>query len=234
MSGVNVITFYSNTIFEQDLHYSAITSRIISACLQTWQFLMATSSVFLIDRFGRRKLLMAGAFFMCIANAGLAGLQSHASNSTAAGCSLIFYFMALAAFPIGLFLIPFLYSSEIAPLRIRTKVTAMSGCSNWLFNFLVAEITPTAFKSIGWKYYLVYVCTNLCTLTFVYLLLPETRDRTLEDIDAFFLGSKNFLQPVKLAKTMPPGVAEEFNLAAKEKVDPTKGEMVEDAGGDGV
>ena len=84
MSGVSVITFYSNTIFQQDLHYSAITSRIISACLQTWQFLMATSSIFLIDRFGRRKLLMAGAFFMCIANAGLAGLQSHSSNSTAA------------------------------------------------------------------------------------------------------------------------------------------------------
>lgn len=81
---------------------------------------------------------MFGAFFMCIANAGLAGLQSHDGNSTAAGCSLIFYFMALAAFPIGLFLIPFLYSSEIAPLRIRTKVTAMSGCSNWLFNFLVS------------------------------------------------------------------------------------------------
>ncbi|KAK4497723.1 hypothetical protein PRZ48_010376 [Zasmidium cellare] len=228
MSGVNVITFYSNTIFQQDLHYSAITSRIISACLQTWQFLMATSSVFLIDRFGRRKLLMFGAFFMCIANAGLAGLQSHADNRTAAGCSLIFYFMALAAFPIGLFLIPFLYSSEIAPLRIRTKVTAMSGCSNWLFNFLVAEITPTAFKSIGWKYYLVYVCTNLLTLVFVYLLLPETRDRTLEDIDAFFLGAKNWLQPVKVAKTMPPGVAEEFDL--KEKVDPSAGERVEDAG----
>lgn len=89
----------------------------------------------------------------------------------------------------------------------------------------MAEITPTAFKSIGWKYYLVYVCTNLCTLTFVYLLLPETRDRTLEDIDAFFLSAKNPLQPVKIAKTMPVGIAEDYNLA--EKVDPSKAEQVE-------
>ena len=132
MSGVNVITFYSNTVLEDRLGYSSVLSRVISGCLQTWQFLMATTAVFLIDRFGRRKLLITGAAFMCIANAGLAGLQSDTTNKVAAGCSLIFYFMALAAFPIGLFLIPFMYSSEIAPLRIRSQVTAMSGGFNWV------------------------------------------------------------------------------------------------------
>lgn len=218
MSGVNVITFYSNTIFEQRLGYSAILSRIISSCLQTWQFLMATTAVFLIDRFGRRKLLITCAALMCIANAGLAGLQSDPTNRTAAGCSLIFYFLALAAFPIGLFLIPFMYSSEIAPLRIRAKVTAMSGCSNWLFNFLVAEVTPIAFASIDWKYYLVYVCTNLLSVVLFYLFLPETKNRTLEDIDAFFVGCKNSLQPVKIARRMPEGgVAEGADGSEKDK-----------------
>lgn len=155
MSGVNVITFYSTTIFEQNLGYDHVLARIISSCLQTWQFFAATSAVFLIDRFGRRRLLLVAAGVMVIANAGLAGLQSDASNTTAAGCSLIFYFLALAAFPIGLFLIPFMYASEIAPLRVRSQITAMSSAMNWLFNFLVAEVTPIAFDSIGWKYYLV-------------------------------------------------------------------------------
>lgn len=215
MSGVNVITFYSNTIFQRDLGYSPVLSRIITSCMQTWQFLMATLAVFLIDRFGRRKLLITGAFLMCVANAGLTGLRSHADNATAAGCSLIFYFLALAAFPIGLFLIPFMYSSEIAPLRIRSQVTAMSGFSNWMFNFLVAEVTPVAFESIQWKYYLVYVCTNLVSVVTFYLFLPETMDRTLEDVDAFFLGSRNMLQPVKIAKSMPAGVAGEWDLREK-------------------
>ena len=155
MSGVNVITFYSNTILQQDLGYSPILSRVISSCLQTWQFFAATSAIFLIDRIGRRRLLIGGAALMAIANAGLAGLQSHKDDATAAGCSLIFYFLALAAFPIGLFLIPFMYSAEIAPLRVRAQTTAMSSGLNWLFNFLVAEVTPVAFDSIGWKYYLV-------------------------------------------------------------------------------
>ncbi|PPJ60079.1 hypothetical protein CBER1_07569 [Cercospora berteroae] len=173
LSGVNVITFYSNTILQQRLG---------------------------------RKLLISGAFFMCVANAGLAGLQSDPTNRTAAGCSLLFYFLALAAFPIGMFLIPLMYSSEIAPLRIRAKVTAMSGCSNWLFNFMVAEVTPIAFDSIQWKYYLVYVCTNLLSVVVFYLFLPGTRNRSLEDIDAFFVRSTNPLQPVKVAKMLPEDV----------------------------
>jgi len=144
MSGVNVITFYSNTIFEQSLGYSAIMSRIISSCMQTWQFFTATSAIFLIDRFGRRRLMLVGASLMIVANAGLAGLQSHKENTVAAGCSLIFYFLALAAFPIGLFLIPFMYASEIAPLRVRAQVTAMSSAMNWMFNFLGRSPCSTA------------------------------------------------------------------------------------------
>ena len=64
MSGINLITFYSNTTLEGNLGYSPILSRIISSCMQTWQFMCATSAVLLIDRFGRRKLFMTCAFLM--------------------------------------------------------------------------------------------------------------------------------------------------------------------------
>ncbi|KXL46638.1 hypothetical protein M433DRAFT_65491 [Acidomyces richmondensis BFW] len=227
MSGINVITFYSNSIFQHDLGYSPILSRVISGCLQTWQFVTATSAVFLIERFGRRRLLLVGAALMAIANAGVAGLEANSyKSSTIAGCSLIFYFLAMAAFPIGLFLIPFMYSSEIAPLRVRSQITAMSSGSNWLFNFLIAEVTPVAFANIGWKYYLVFVCTNSLSVVFFYLFAPETKGRTLEDIDAFFLGSKNLFETVKVAKTMPPGIAEEMDISQKAGIEADKVENV--------
>lgn len=111
---------------------------------------------------------------MVVSNAGLAGLESHLGSTTTAGCSLIFYFLALATFPICLFLIPFMYASEIAPLAIRSRVTAMSAASNWLFNFLVAEVSPIAFTNIGWKYYLVYVCTNSLSVVVFYFFAPES------------------------------------------------------------
>lgn len=59
------------------------------------------------------------------------------------------------------------------------------------------------------------MCTNVTTFFLVYLFLPETRDRTLEDIDSIFISAETWLQPVKLAKTMPMGVAEEMDLSEK-------------------
>ncbi|KAH0359703.1 hypothetical protein KCU65_g9796, partial [Aureobasidium melanogenum] len=112
MTGVNIITFYSNEVFTQILGYSGVTSRVVSGCLQIWQFCMATLAVFLIDRLGRRKLLMIGTAGMTIAQAGQAALTkySHASKSVA-GATLLFSFLALGFFPIGMFLIPFMYAA---------------------------------------------------------------------------------------------------------------------------
>lgn len=182
MSGINVITFYSNKIFQDYLGYSATVSRVISGCLQTWQFVAASAAVFLIDRFGRRRLLLIGAALMAISNAGLAGLESHLTNPTIAGVSLLFYFLALGTFPICLFLIPFLYSSEIAPLKIRSRITAMSAAGNWLFNFLVAEVSPVAFTNIGWKYYLVYTCTNTLSFVVFYFFAPESKSAFAREV----------------------------------------------------
>ncbi|KAH0043233.1 hypothetical protein KCU78_g623, partial [Aureobasidium melanogenum] len=204
MTGVNIITFYSNEIFTQILGYSGTTSRVVSGCLQIWQFLMATLAVFLIDRLGRRKLLMIGTAGMTIAQAGQAALTkySHVSKSVA-GATLLFDFLALGFFPIGLFLIPFMYAAEIAPLKIRHKITAMSAATNWLFNFLIAEVTPIGFRTIGWKYYLCYMCTSATAFMFVFIFCPETRGRGLEDVDQFFIRSDNALQVVKVARDLP-------------------------------
>lgn len=128
-----IVTFYSNTIFQEILGYNGTLSRVISGCLQIWQFLCASAAIFLIDRVGRRKLLLVGAGGMAVSQAGLAGLTKYASvNQSAAGATLLFDFLTLAFFPIGLFLIPFMYAAEIAPLRIRAKVTSMSAATNWL------------------------------------------------------------------------------------------------------
>lgn len=70
----------------------------------------------------------------------------------------------------------------------------------------------------------VYVCTNLLSVTVFYLFVPETKNRTLEDIDAFFLTANNAFEPVKIAKTTPEGIAEEYDMG--KKMNP-KGEQME-------
>ncbi|KAK2023741.1 general substrate transporter [Colletotrichum zoysiae] len=203
MSGINIVTFYSTTIFETQLNYSPTESRIFSACIQVWQFIAAGFALVLIDRFGRRKLLMAGALGMCVAQTSLAGLMSDQANKSAAEAAIFFYFVAMFFFPIGLFLLPFMYAAEIAPLNIRAQVTAISACANWLFNFLVAEVSPHALDKIGYRYYIVYACITLFTFIVLFFFYPETKDRTLEEIDDIFIQSKSIWDPVKVEKNLP-------------------------------
>lgn len=203
MTGVNIITFYSDTIFEGDLGYSGTISRIITGCLQIWQFLAAGLAVLLIDRVGRRPLFIAAAIGMTVAQACLAGLSSDLGNTSAAGASLLFYFMALFCFPIGLFLVPFMYAAEIAPLRTRAQVTAMSAAANWLFNFVLAEVSPVGFATISWRYYIIYACISAFACVFFFFFCPETKGRTLEEIDDIFVQSKSVFDTVRVARQMP-------------------------------
>ncbi|OQE29660.1 hypothetical protein PENSTE_c002G09145 [Penicillium steckii] len=228
MTGVNIITFYSDTIFESDLGYSGTISRIITGCLQIWQFLAAGLAVLLIDRVGRRPLLLTAALGMTIAQTCLAGLSSDLSNKSAAGASILFYFVALFCFPIGLFLVPFMYAAEIAPLRTRAKVTAMSAAANWLFNFLLAEVTPVGFASIQWRYYIIYACISAFAFISFYLFCPETKGRTLEEIDDIFVQSNSVFDPVRIAREMPFQTDLLAHVDDAEKI-PVGGECVENA-----
>jgi MFS family permease len=216
MSGVNIVTFYSDTIFENQLGYSGTISRIISGCLQLWQVIAAGLAILVIDRFGRRKLLLFAATGMAISQACLAGLTSDLSNKSAASASIFFYFTTLFCFPIGLFLLPFMYAAEIAPLRVRSKVTAMSAGINWLFNFMIAEVTPVGFNSIGYKYYIIYAVINTFSVFAFYFFYPETKGRTLEEVDQIFIQSKNIFDPVRLARELPFQEAMEAEAVIKE------------------
>lgn len=205
MSGVSVVTFYSTTIFEQDLGFSGSVSRAVTGCLETWQFVAAGLSVLLIDRFGRRPLLLLAATGMCISQFCLAGLSSDLTNKSVGSASVFFFFFALFFFPIGYFMVPFMYAAEIAPLRTRAAVAGMATATNWLFSFAVAEITPVAFASIGWKYYLVYGCIDAVAIVCIFLFYPETKGRTLEDLDEIFVQSKSIFDTVQIAREMPVG-----------------------------
>ncbi|CAK7224527.1 hypothetical protein SCUCBS95973_005547 [Sporothrix curviconia] len=205
MSGVSVVTFYSTTIFEQDLGFSGTVSRAVTGSLETWQFAAAGLSVLLIDRFGRRPLLLLTATGMCIAQFSLAGLSSDLTNKSVGSASVFFFFFALFFFPIGYFMVPFMYAAEIAPLSTRAAVAGLATATNWLFSFAVAEITPVAFASIGWKYYLVYGCIDAVAIVAIFFLYPETKGRTLEDLDEIFVQTKSVFDTVRIAQEMPVG-----------------------------
>lgn len=70
---------------------------------------------------------------------------------------------------------PFLYPSEISTLRLRSKGSAISVLSKWIFNFLVVMISPVAIANIGWRIYIVWAVLNFTFIFIVYFFYPESK-----------------------------------------------------------
>ncbi|GLB10716.1 hypothetical protein AtubIFM57258_007125 [Aspergillus tubingensis] len=201
--GANAITFYQSTIFETYLGMDGTLSLLMSADLFTWKMLIAPIGTLTIDKAGRRKLLLIAFGGMGICMAVMAGCISQPSNTAAVHTAVAFIFLYVFFYVNGCIGLTYLYCSEIAPLAVRTQITGMSTASSWTFNFLVVEVTPTGFSSLGWKYFIVYAAINLVLLVpMVYFFFPETKSLHLEAIDNIFLDSKNIFQPVPAARDM--------------------------------
>jgi hypothetical protein len=83
--------------------------------------------------------------------------------------------------------------AEYAPLAIRTRAAALATASNWIFTFLVVEITPVSINNIQWRTYIYFSVFNFCFLPLIYFCYPETRHLSLEHIDRLFTGEKILL-----------------------------------------
>jgi hypothetical protein len=92
------------------------------------------------------------------------------------------------------------YPSEILPLRIRQRGSALSVVWQWLITFLVVEITPVGLQNIGWKLYIVFCILNWASILVVWFFYPETSGKTLESIDFLFASQSSFTQVVKMSR----------------------------------
>lgn len=85
------------------------------------------------------------------------------------------------------------YPTEINSLTMRTKGAALGAATNWIFNFMVVEITPVGIQNLGWRFYIVWIALNAGMVPAVYLFYPETAGRTLEDMDDYYRGNPPLL-----------------------------------------
>ena len=135
----------------KDLGFDTTVAEILSASSQITIIFGALLTAYTVDRYGRRTLLITSSVAMAICQACLTGLASHPSNTAALKAAILFIFLYNFSYSIGYLGIPFLYASEIAPMHLRAAVFGIATATSWLFNFLVVEITPVAFQSIGYR-----------------------------------------------------------------------------------
>ncbi|KAE9377523.1 sugar transporter-like protein [Stipitochalara longipes BDJ] len=189
LGGINALIYYSNTLFSTSLGFSDHLSALMSGFLQTWFFIASFIPWLLIDRIGRRPLLLSCISLMSAIMIIQTGLVYNVQNQTsiAKGCGIgaaVMLFLFEGAFTIGFQATVWVYPSEILPLRLRQRG---SGVSNWIFNYMIVQITPPALNNIGYKTYIIFAVLNAAWVPIVYLFFPETKGLELEDVDRLFM-----------------------------------------------
>ncbi|KAF4589395.1 Sugar transporter family protein [Ophiocordyceps camponoti-floridani] len=205
ISGINLITYYAAKIYS-DLGMSPFLSRLLAALNGTEYFIASWPAVCLIERVGRRKLMIFGAAGQAATMAVLAGVNSRPQDKACQVAAIVFLFVFNTFFAVGWLGMTWLYPAEITPLRTRAPANALSTSSNWIFNFLVVMITPIAFQNIQYKTYVVFAVINAFMVPFVYFFFPETAYRSLEEMDTIFekvSGWRGVLDVVEQARIEP-------------------------------
>ncbi|RAK80881.1 sugar transporter [Aspergillus fijiensis CBS 313.89] len=212
MSGGTLISVYIPTIFETDLGLGASLSKILAACALTWKFLCCFVGFAIIDRMGRRTAFMVSGGGMSLCMLALAVSNSFQDNHTASIVSAFFIFLYNFFLPVGFLGANFLYPAEVAPARLRVAMQSFAIANQWLWMFVVAMITPVAVTDIGYRYYIVYTVIAGIIPPAIYFFYPETKNRSLEEVDEIFRDSRSIFEAVAMSKRRPVGdrVVEQF------------------------
>lgn len=199
-TGINIITYYAASIYQNEIGLSPFTSRVLAAGNGTQYFVASIFSMPLIKYFNRRSLLLTVSTGQGLSMIALAVLTSIGGKGPGIGAAT-FLFVFNTFFGIAYAQILWIFPAEITPLSIRAQANALSTSANWICNFMVVMITPIAFNNIGWRTYVIFAVFNLAALPIIYFLYPETRNRSLEEIDLIFSNSSTLLEAVKASKT---------------------------------
>ncbi|CAK3866040.1 Sugar transporter STL1 [Lecanosticta acicola] len=219
LSGINLITYYAPIIFEQSVGLSSKLSLLLAGFNGVAYFFSSLVPIWVLDRLGRRKLMLFACAGQACCMAILAGTVWDGSTAAGIGATVMLFLFNFF-FAVGLLAIPWLLPAEYAPLAIRTRAAALSSASNWIFTFLVVEITPVSISNIGWKTYVYFAIFNAFFLPLIWFFYPETQNLSLEEIDRLFTGDavvmhiKHVVRDIEIAEVIAgPGVGLEEEKA---------------------
>ncbi|KIK63057.1 hypothetical protein GYMLUDRAFT_163959 [Collybiopsis luxurians FD-317 M1] len=190
-TGINAILYYAPTIFRNLSLTGNTTSLLATGVVGIAMTLAIIPTVIYVDQWGRKPVLVFGAFLMGTCHliiAVLTGLYhnswtSHAAAGWAA-CALVWVFALGFGFSWGP--CSWVIIAEIFPLSVRGKGLSIAVSSNLMNNFIVGQVTPTMIDKLGFGTFVFFGVFSLMGGFFILFFVPETKGVSLEEMEEVF------------------------------------------------
>ncbi|KAJ1500675.1 hexose transporter hxt1 [Coelomomyces lativittatus] len=186
-TGINAIMYYSAGLYAQ-LNVDALSASTYLVMVQNLANVLATlPAIFLIERLGRRGLLLWGGVGIEVALiSAVICLQFYESSFTFSILSVVSIYIFILFFASTWGPVVWVFQSEIFPQRARERASALATATNWTNNFLITLFYPSLRDLIGTFQLIPFMVMVFFMTVFVYFLVPETKGKTLEEMDEVF------------------------------------------------
>jgi len=182
-------------------------------------------ALFLIDRIGRRPLLLSGAagtfISLVIVGAVIGAYGDTLKDHPAAGWTgIAFVYIYDVNFSYSWAPIGWVLPSEIYNIGNRSKAMSLTTSSTWMCNFIIGLVTPDMLETIGYGTYLFFAAFALIAFFFTWFIIPETMGKSLEDMDKVFGDTTAHEEKTRLYQIAQSlGLEEAEQAALDEKAD---------------
>ncbi|KAK6199609.1 glucose transporter/sensor [Scheffersomyces amazonensis] len=191
LTGINFIFYYGTNFFQRA---GIENSFVIQMATNIVNFGSTIPGILLVEVVGRRKLLLSGSVVMAVSQliVSIVGVAAGQNSDSANKCLIAFTCTFIAGFAATWGPLAWAIIAETYPLNVRQKSISISTASNWLFNFVIAYITPYMVDSgpgnanLGSNVFFIWGGCNVLGFLFAYCMVYETKGLTLEQVDEMY------------------------------------------------
>lgn len=177
-SGINGLIYYSTSFLSNV--FGGNNSKYITVGVSVCNLLSTLASVFLIDKTGRRTLLLISSGGVALSSVLLV-IGAYADVGVLVVVSVFLY---IACFAIGLGPIPWLLLSELLPTYALSPASSVATAVNWGTNFVIGLIFPTLNNGLGNATFILFAAITGVGFVYIWFFVPETKARSIEEIMA--------------------------------------------------
>ncbi|HEY5019649.1 MAG TPA: sugar porter family MFS transporter [Steroidobacteraceae bacterium] len=178
LSGINAILYYLNDIF-RDAGFSSMTADLQSVAVGAANLLATVAALSVIDRLGRRSLLLIGAVGMALALSGVTLIMA-TGQGRAWLLWLLIGFITSFAFSQGAVI--WVYLSEIFPSAVRSRGQSLGSATHWFANAVISALFPVVAAATTSLPFAVFALCMVLQFGVVWAFFPETKRATLEHL----------------------------------------------------